>query len=115
MRRRIWGCSHDATITTITAGLAREVCELCAHVSVRYVESAVRLIPEIEAVASDTAIFEARITFERVEGCRTCAQPARYLTPAGLSCEEHAWQAAARLDWEATDPWVPIPIDISSV
>lgn len=121
---------HRSTITTITAGLAREVCETCAHVSVRYVEPAVRLDPEAELPADDLAasqsagpsigdldekrIFEAIVSFEsstRRLACGLCAQPAVFLIPDGLTCEEHAWQAAAGLDWDASDPWVPIRID----
>ena len=30
-------CGHEQTLTTITCGLQRIVCELCAHVSVRYI------------------------------------------------------------------------------
>lgn len=30
-------CGHEQTLTTITCGLQRIVCEMCAHVSVRYI------------------------------------------------------------------------------
>lgn len=30
-------CGHEQTLTTITCGLQRIVCEICAHVSVRYI------------------------------------------------------------------------------
>jgi hypothetical protein len=36
------------------------------------------------------------------------------MIPDGMTCGEHAWQAAARLDWEDSDPWVPIRIDRSN-
>lgn len=133
-RRSFGSCSHRSTITTITAGLAREVCEDCSHVSVSYVESAVRLHPDtqtgraVEGSRSDESepsladleeakVFEATITFEdssRFLKCRLCAQQAVFMIPDGLSCDEHAWQAAARLDWEDADPWVPIRIDRSN-
>jgi len=119
-RRSFVGCSHKSTITTITAGLAREVCESCAQVSLRYVESAVRLRPDFEPTATEfdeIKIFEATITFEeptRPRTCRLCAQPAMFMIPDGLMCDEHAWQAAARLDWADDDPWVPIRIDKSN-
>lgn len=121
---------HRSTITTITAGLAREVCESCAHVSVRFVASAVHLRPESDPGAEDPSpparpsiddldekqIFEAMVSFEtsaRRLVCSLCSQPAAFLVPDGLTCEEHGWQAAAGLDWDATDPWVPIRIDNS--
>lgn len=112
------GCSHKSTITTITAGLAREVCESCGHVSLRYVDQAVQLRPSPEPTVDLTAkSFEATIVLEedsRYRRCMHCAQPAMFMIPDGLACGEHAWQAAARLDWEATDPWVPIRIDRSN-
>lgn len=119
-RRNFVGCSHRSTITTITAGLAREVCESCAQVSLYYVEPAVRLRPDFAPTAAEldeVKIFEATITFEestRQRTCRLCAQPAMFMIPDGLMCDEHAWQAAARLDWDDADPWVPIRIDKSN-
>lgn len=130
--RRSFGiCTHRSTITTITAGLAREVCETCAHVSVRYIEPAVRVYPEPDvgvAVPSlptgpsvddidEAQVFEAMVSFETTTRrlvCSLCSQPARFLIPEGLTCEEHAWQAAAGLDWEDSDPWVPIRIGNAS-
>lgn len=84
--------------------------------SVRYVEPAVRLYPDDEP-ADDPVVFEARITLEsmgRSPQCRYCSQTAVYLIPEGLTCNEHAWQAAARLDWISADVWVPIPIHPSN-
>ena len=65
-------CSHRDTITTITAGLAREVCEECARVRFSYVERAVHLRPvlpvaeeipeidlELEQVIGEVFAFEA--------------------------------------------------------
>jgi hypothetical protein len=129
--RRTFGiCTHRSTITTITAGLAREVCETCAHVSVRYIEPAVQIFPESEVSPAgpslptgpsvdgmdEAQVFEAMVSFEastRRLVCSLCSQPARFLIPEGLTCEEHAWQAAAGLDWEDSDPWVPIRIGIA--
>lgn len=130
--RRSFGiCTHRSTITTITAGLAREVCETCAHVSVRYIEPAVRVYPETDvgvAVPSlptgpnvddidEAQVFEAMVSFETTTRrlvCSLCSQPARFLIPEGLTCEEHAWQAAAGLDWEDSEVWVPIRIGNTS-
>ena len=114
-RRNLRVCTHKSTVTTITAGLAREVCESCARVRLRYVESAVQLYPDVEPVYSEVEearAFEATIIFERSSvrmQCELCGQSAAYLVPGGLMCEEHAWQAAARIDWARSDPWVPIP------
>lgn len=132
-RRSFWSCSHSSTITTITAGIAREVCEVCSHVSVSYVEPAVRLHPDIEtrvadpgletndepirADLDDAKVFEAMVSFEqssRFLRCALCTQQAAFIVPDGLRCDEHAWQAAALIDWEAADPWVPIRIDRSN-
>lgn len=132
-RRSFWGCSHSSTITTITAGIAREVCEICSHVSVSYVDAAVRIHPDIEkrsplhgpsrdqdatgADLEDARAYEAMITFaqsSRPLQCGVCSQRAIFAIPDGLRCDEHAWQAAARLDWEEADPWVPIRIDRSN-
>jgi hypothetical protein len=141
-RRTLWGCSHSSTITTITAGIAREVCESCSRVSVSYVEPAVRIHPDIETLRSravdrdaeaestelevlepapaeleEAKIFEAMVTFEkssRLVACGVCSQPAVFEIPEGLRCNEHAWQAAALLDWADSDPWVPIRIDRSN-
>lgn len=130
LRRTFWGCMHRSTITTITAGMAREVCEVCGHVSVSYVEPAVQIHPEVEkgrdtvdhrrldsSGLDEASVFDAIISFEglsRLVRCGLCAQQAVFAIPDGLRCEEHAWQAAAFLDWEATEPWVPIRIDRSS-
>lgn len=126
-RRSFGSCAHSSTITTITAGLAREVCEACSHVSVRYVEQAVRLYPdqEVEGKPSspddgndDPDRFEAIIALgenTRILGCGLCAQSAVFMTPGGLRCNEHAWQEAALLDWERSEPWVPIQIGVSTL
>lgn len=101
----------------------------------RYIESAVTIHPDIEALEfgtspsspevdeptsqdlEETWVFEAMVRFQpdttRLK-CGICDQSAMFVIPDGLSCDEHAWQAAARLDWETTDPWVPIRIDRSN-
>lgn len=126
-RRSLGGCSHSSTITTVTAGLARDVCEVCSNVSVRYVEPAVRLHPDVDRVGSssagqagptaadleEAARFEAIVTFEessRLIRCGLCSEQAFFMIPGGLRCDEHAWQAA-RFDWDDADPWVPIRIN----
>jgi hypothetical protein len=85
-----------------------------------YVESAVQLHPDEDpglAGTNSIKAFEAVITFEKPSirtQCQLCGQSAAYLVPNGLMCEEHAWQAAARIDWARSDPWVPIPTARSS-
>lgn len=118
-RRNRRVCLHRSTITTITAGLAREVCESCARVRLRFVEQAVGL-PGDQTSSQDqrkkALTFEATVILERSSPrtkCRLCGQEGSYLVPDGLMCDEHAWQAAARIDWESTEPWVPILIDRS--
>ena len=37
-RRAITDCPHNETVRTETAGMSREVCEACGHVSVGFVE-----------------------------------------------------------------------------
>ncbi len=114
-RRNPRVCRHRNTITTITAGLAREVCEACARVRLRYVEPAVQLYPDAVAdpvKPTGTKAFEATVTFSamsRLIRCQVCEQSAVFAVPDGLMCNEHAWQSAARIDWTTTDPWVPIP------
>ena len=110
--------------------MAREVCEVCGHVSVSYIEPAVQIHPEVEkgrnsaperhadiSGLDEVSVFEAIVSFEglsRLIKCGLCAQQAAFAIPDGLRCEEHAWQAAASLDWEATEPWIPIRIDRSN-
>ena len=118
-RRSFGVCSHSSTLTTITAGMARVVCESCGRVSVHYVESAVQIFPDVERVFPGTVSRMApdeatRGAASRYRKCRLCAQSAAFMVPDGLMCDEHAWQAAARLDWEESDPWVPIRIDKSN-
>lgn len=61
-------------------------------------------------LADDETVAEAL----RFLKCRLCSQPAVFMIPSGVVCDEHAWQAAARLDWDDSDPWVPIRIHTSA-
>lgn len=97
-----------------------------------YVGQTVRLYPNIEEEYEDfppsreedvvemdlrePSSYEAVVIFEessRLLTCGLCAQAAVFTIPEGLRCDEHAWQAAARLDWGAEDPWVPLRLDRS--
>lgn len=113
-RRSLGRCSHEGTITTITAGLAREVCESCGRVRLQYVEKAVRIYPTSPRQVFDAPIPESDVQVGVTRKCRLCSQPAVFMVPDGMTCDEHAWQAAARTNWDDADPWVPIRIDRSN-
>lgn len=114
-RKRSFGwCSHEATITTITAGLARDVCETCGRVRLQYVERAVQIYPVGSRSVTDPTLPESGRAHTQVRKCRFCSQPAMFMIPEGMTCDEHAWQAAARTNWDDADPWVPIRIDRSN-
>jgi hypothetical protein len=115
-------CSHRDTITTITAGIAREVCEICGHVSLQFVEPAVHADSQWRARPVDSVLrlLDRRVADDarandslRYLRCSLCSQAAVFLIPSGVVCEEHAWQAAARIRWEDSDLWVPIRIHAS--
>lgn len=122
-KRKIVPCSHRDTISTVTAGIEREVCEACGHIALRFVEHSVRADSHWRArpvdsvmkllsgrrLADDPKISDSL----RYLKCRLCSQAAVYLIPSGVVCDEHAWQAAARISWDETDPWVPIRIHAS--
>jgi len=112
--RRKVGCRHSETLTTVTAGLARTVCETCGHVSVRYIEETVQLYPVV--IRRDPLPVQSDGTSRRGRKCALCSQRAMFFTPEGIVCSEHAWQAAAKSSWGGgVDPWVPIPLDTSSL
>lgn len=113
--RNLGWCSHGATITTITAGLAREVCETCARVRIYYVERAVQIYPTPPRPAAHTPRQpdESHPT-TRPKTCMLCSQSAVFVIPGGPVCDEHAWQAAARTSWDESEVWVPIRIDKSN-
>jgi hypothetical protein len=115
VRKRSFGwCSHETTITTITAGLARDVCEACGRVRLQYVERAVRIYPSGPNSLIDAPVQQSGPSQTTARKCRLCSQPAVFMIPDGMSCDEHAWQAAARTNWDDADPWVPIRIDRSN-
>lgn len=93
--------------------MAREVCETCARVRIYYVESAVQVYADVPKRPIEPPLAPSKAKSDKRQ-CRLCRQPAMYMIPDGMSCDEHAWQAAARLDWQSTEPWVPIRIDRSN-
>jgi len=101
--------------------MAREVCESCGQVSLRYIEQAVQSLPKLSRMRppSDEELREIDLEEQLSQvvsprRCTFCRQLALFMIPDGLVCDEHAWQAAARLDWDVSDPWVPIRIDKSN-
>ena len=113
--RNLGWCPHSATITTITAGLAREVCESCGRVRIQYVERAVQIYPTpprpmVESVRRPEELHPST----RRRTCMLCSQSAVFMIPDGAVCDEHAWQAAARTSWDESEVWVPIRIDKSN-
>lgn len=109
--RSLGWCSHSDTITTITAGLAREVCEGCGRVWLSYVETAVQIYyTSSQQSAWSTGGGNEPNSSNRT--CVLCSQLAIFLIPDGMVCDEHAWQAAARAGH--SDLWVPIRIDKSN-
>ena len=110
--RRITECGHPSTISTITAGLERVVCESCGHVSVRYIEATVRIYPELDDLSAPDQHYEKpRIERPRINGCGWCSNPVEFMIPGGLACAEHAWKQASRQQVMGSEPWIPISID----
>lgn len=105
-------CAHSTTITTITAGLAREVCESCGRVRLSYVEPSVQIYPTPPRRLLPP-LNQAKVAGTR-RSCMLCSQLAIYLIPGKIVCDEHAWQAAAMADWDDAELWVPIRIDKSN-
>lgn len=96
-------------MVTITAGIAHEVCETCGQVSIRFVASAVGYEPVPPPRDGEHTVVHPEVVAGR--RCKLCSQQAVFIIPDGLMCDEHAWQAAARLRWDESEPWVPIRID----
>ena len=108
--RRITECDHKNTISTITAGMERVVCEACGHVSVRFIATAVRIYPDV----GDTAVPESEEDPQQGDlstGCHRCGGPVQFMTPSGLACTEHAWKEASKQQIMGSEPWIPIRID----
>lgn len=80
----------------------------------QYVEKAVRIYPTSPRHPIETLIPDKALPAGVTRKCRLCSQPAVFMVPDGMTCDEHAWQAAARTNWEDADPWVPIRIDRSN-
>lgn len=112
--RNLGWCPHGTTITTITAGLAREVCEACGRVRIHYVERAVQIYPTPPRTIVEALRQPVVSPSTQPKNCMLCSQSAVFMIPDGAVCDEHAWQAAARTRWDDAEVWVPIRIDKSN-
>lgn len=104
-------CPHDVTTSTITAGMRRIVCEKCAHVSVEFVEATVRVFPERDDVEIDLTATDPAPRRTAPRRCFSCGGRAVFLTPEGLACPPHAWEAASIQEAIGEDIWIPIRIE----
>lgn len=117
--RRIRGgkvgkCGHTHTVTTFIAGLARTVCESCGKVSIRYLGEGAHW-PEDQSGTfedSDQPVIAERAA---APACKRCHRAAYFITPWGLACSDHAWEAASRQDPLAGDFWIPLLIDRTDI
>lgn len=109
--RRIIECKHTHTISTITAGLERVVCENCGHVSVNFIEATVHIFPGADEVTVPGLSSEPAPKVERRRGCGWCESVVEFMTPSGLACAEHAWKEASNQQVMGSEPWIPIRID----
>ena len=103
-------CGHPVTSSTVIAGMRRVVCEACGHVSVEYVSDTVRLFPapdvEVDLTGGSVGAFRAG-----QRKCFRCRGKALFITPLGLGCTAHAWEAAAEQEAMGRDLWIPIRIE----
>lgn len=121
--RRIWRgqgtrtCEHTHSVTTFVAGLARSVCEACGKVSIRYLGDGAQW-PEGH-VGEGAPFVESQekrdiVRQSGVPTCKRCGGEAYFITPWGLACTNHAWEAASRQDPLAGDFWIPLLIERSN-
>jgi hypothetical protein len=113
-RPRLGRCPHRSTVSTVTAGLERRVCENCGNVSVRYVAQAVKIFPDTSDLTSGRTrhgVSEPGGAGGRQATCEACGSPAKFKIPRGLACPEHAWEAASRQGSAGYELWIPIRID----
>lgn len=118
-------CAHVDTVTTFIAGLARTVCETCGNVSIRHLgqplvssESPPR---EADEASGDSPVSgggrvedpagHAAAAQPRNPSCKRCQADALFITPWGLACGDHAWEAASKQDALSGDFWIPLLID----
>lgn len=125
--RQLRRCGHTHTVTTFIAGLARTVCESCGNVSIRYLGEGASW-PEMQSEdyrdttapggGEETAVTDGEspsTSPPRKPACKRCRASAYFITPWGLACSDHAWEAASRQDALSGDFWIPLLIDRSDV
>ena len=106
------GCGHPHSVTTFIAGLARSVCEACGHVSIRYLGEGAHW-PEDSSDSSPDAGVASET--KRTPACKRCRNEAYFITPWGLACHDHAWEAASRQDPLSGEFWIPLLIDRTDI
>ena len=102
-------CAHPVTSSSVIAGMRRIVCEACGHVSVEYVSDTVRLLPAADVEVDLTGAAASIRRGHRQ--CFRCRGRALFITPLGVGCTAHAWEAAAEQEAMGRDLWIPIRID----
>lgn len=111
--RRVDGCEHPHSVTTFIAGLARSVCETCGNVSIRYLGDGAHW-PD-DSPESSLEVSPASTESKRTPVCKRCHEEAYFITPWGLACHDHAWEAASRQDPLSGEFWIPLLIDRTDI
>ena len=111
--RRVDGCDHPHSVTTFIAGLARSVCETCGHVSIRYLGEGAHWPDESPDLSAEPVSTPTES--KRIPVCKRCGEEAYFITPWGLACSDHAWEAASRQDPLSGEFWIPLLIDRTDV
>ena len=111
--RRVEGCDHPHSVTTFIAGLARSVCEGCGNVSIRYLGEGAHWPDGSSAPTSE--VEAATSQSKRTPVCKRCQGEAFFITPWGLACHDHAWEAASRQDPLSGEFWIPLLIDRTDI
>jgi hypothetical protein len=52
---------------------------------------------------------------KRTPVCKRCREEAYFITPWGLACSDHAWEAASRQDPLSGEFWIPLLIDRTDI
>ena len=111
--RRVDGCEHPHSVTTFIAGLARSVCETCGNVSIRYLGEGAHWPDDSSDPTSEPVSNPPNV--KRTPVCKRCHEEAYFITPWGLACHDHAWEAASRQDPLSGEFWIPLLIDRTDI
>lgn len=107
------GCEHPRSVTTFIAGLARSVCESCGNVSIRYLGEGAHWPDGSSDRERDPGSTPTEV--KRTPVCKRCHEEAYFITPWGLACHDHAWEAASRQDPLSGEFWIPLLIDRTDI